>query len=430
MLSPPFPPIVFVHGNGDTAALWHTTVWRFESNGWPRERLFAVDLPYPLARVDDSVPQAGRSSSEDHRLAVAQKVDEALAATGAQQVVLIANSRGGFAVRNYIAQGGAPKVSHAIMGGTPNHGTWANEDFYPGSEFNGEGPFLQRLNSMQHDGSEVPAAVAWLTLRSDGNDKYAQADGKWLGAPGMPTGVDSRGPALRGAINIELAGVDHRETSFSPQAFAAMWHFLTGQEPQATDPIPEDPVQLSGKVSGLGVDNTAGQEPNNLPLAGAQVAVYRCDAGSGVRVGQPLWQGTVGVDGLWGPLHTDAHSALEFVLSAPGYATTHIYRSPFVRSSNLVHLRAERVPTDHPIEGCEITLTRPRGYFDRQRDQIMLGQVSPPPDVPEGIAGVSTARVQVPSAGRTVLSCFNGERIAAQSWRADQGHVVLIELHS
>jgi len=27
------PPIVFVHGNGDTAALWTTTLWRFESNG-------------------------------------------------------------------------------------------------------------------------------------------------------------------------------------------------------------------------------------------------------------------------------------------------------------------------------------------------------------------------------------------------------------
>ena len=39
------PPIVFVHGNGDTAALWMTTIWRFETNGWPRERLFAVDLP-------------------------------------------------------------------------------------------------------------------------------------------------------------------------------------------------------------------------------------------------------------------------------------------------------------------------------------------------------------------------------------------------
>jgi triacylglycerol lipase len=30
------PPVVFVHGNGDTAALWHTTMWRFESNGYDR----------------------------------------------------------------------------------------------------------------------------------------------------------------------------------------------------------------------------------------------------------------------------------------------------------------------------------------------------------------------------------------------------------
>ncbi|MBP8148864.1 MAG: twin-arginine translocation pathway signal, partial [Limnohabitans sp.] len=28
-----FPvPIVFVHGNGDSANLWQTTLWRFESN--------------------------------------------------------------------------------------------------------------------------------------------------------------------------------------------------------------------------------------------------------------------------------------------------------------------------------------------------------------------------------------------------------------
>ncbi|MEO7152341.1 MAG: twin-arginine translocation pathway signal, partial [Burkholderiaceae bacterium] len=43
------PPIVFVHGNGDTAALWTTTLWRFESNGWPRQRLHAINVPYPLA---------------------------------------------------------------------------------------------------------------------------------------------------------------------------------------------------------------------------------------------------------------------------------------------------------------------------------------------------------------------------------------------
>ena len=59
------PPIVFVHGNGDSAAMWLTTVWRFESNGWPRERLVALDMPYPLARDADDKPQAGRSSADE-----------------------------------------------------------------------------------------------------------------------------------------------------------------------------------------------------------------------------------------------------------------------------------------------------------------------------------------------------------------------------
>ncbi len=35
------PPILFVHGNGDHAALWMTTLWRMESNGVPRERMAA-----------------------------------------------------------------------------------------------------------------------------------------------------------------------------------------------------------------------------------------------------------------------------------------------------------------------------------------------------------------------------------------------------
>jgi hypothetical protein len=46
----PALPIVFVHGNGDTASLWITTIWRFESNSYPRDLLQAVDLRYRRAR--------------------------------------------------------------------------------------------------------------------------------------------------------------------------------------------------------------------------------------------------------------------------------------------------------------------------------------------------------------------------------------------
>src|SRR5258705_13525878 len=98
----PPPPIVFVHGNGDTAALWITTLWRFESNGWPRERLFAIDMPYPLARDVDEIPQEGRSSTAESMQYLKAEVERVLAATGAKKVALIASSRGGYAVRNYI----------------------------------------------------------------------------------------------------------------------------------------------------------------------------------------------------------------------------------------------------------------------------------------------------------------------------------------
>ena len=135
------PPIVFVAGNGDTAAIWMTTLWRFESNGWPRQRLHAIDMPYPLARDDDAKAQPGRSSTAEHMAYLAAEVKNVLAATGASKVALVGNSRGGYAIRNFIANGGASMVSHVVLGGVPNHGVWARGDFLPGSEFNGVAPF-------------------------------------------------------------------------------------------------------------------------------------------------------------------------------------------------------------------------------------------------------------------------------------------------
>ena len=41
------------------------------------------------------------------------------------------NSRGGNAIRNYIQNGGGEQaVSHAILGGTPNHGVWADQGLH------------------------------------------------------------------------------------------------------------------------------------------------------------------------------------------------------------------------------------------------------------------------------------------------------------
>ena len=52
-----------------------------------------------------------------------------------------------------------------------------------------------------------------MTIRSDNNDKFAQPDGVWIGARGTPTNVSFDGPALKGAENVVIAGIDHRETA-------------------------------------------------------------------------------------------------------------------------------------------------------------------------------------------------------------------------
>jgi triacylglycerol lipase len=428
--APAQPPVVFVHGNGDSAALWTTTLWRFESNGWPRERLHAVQMPNPLARDEDNVPQAGRSSSAEQAQFLSAEVDKVLARTGERQVVLVGNSRGGNTIRNYVQNhGGAAKVSMAVLGGTPNHGVWALQDFRPNSEFNGVGPLLVGLNAPKGPaGEEVTPGPRWMTIRSDNNDKYAQPDGVWIGAKGKPTNVTFDGPALKGAKNVVLPQRDHREVSFHPQAFAQTYEFITGRAPATLAIAAETRPVLDGQVSGIGPGG-----PDNLPLAGAVVEVYAVDATTGTRQGAARHRQQVGADGRWGPFAADNTTAYEFVVSAPGYATTHVYRSPFPRSSALVHLRAERLAAADKAAAAVVTLSRPRGYFGVPRDRIVLDGVSPAPGIPPGVAGVSTAKLRLErESGRPVAAEFESgpirERLVGVAWPASENRVVVLEL--
>ncbi|HEX7888369.1 MAG TPA: alpha/beta fold hydrolase [Ramlibacter sp.] len=413
------PPIVFVHGNGDTAALWQTTIWRFESNGWPRERLHAIDLPYPLARDDDGRPQPGRTSSAEHMAFLKSEVEKVLQATGARQVVLVANSRGGYAVRNYIQNGGGDRtVSHAILGGVPNHGVWHEmAGMNAGSEFAGAGPFLRALNAPKNaNGDEVTGPVKWLTIRSDGNDKYAQPDGLWIGKRGVPTGVTFAGPELKGATNVVIPRVDHRETSFSPAAFEATWRFITGQPPRTLAIVPEERIVLSGKVG-----------DQNLPLPGARLDIFATDPASGERRGGAVHAQVIGADGRWGPFQAQPGMPYEFVITAPGYATTHVYRSAFPRSSNVIHMRPQRIAEADRSAPSLVILDRPRGYFDPGRDRMAFDGQTPPPGALPG-AGVSSSRIRPAGPSRAVVGEFNGERVVGRSWPLAEGHVAVLEL--
>jgi triacylglycerol lipase len=434
--SSPVPPIVFVHGNGDSAALWLTTLWRFESNGWPRSHLHAIDLPYPLARDEDAKPQPGRSSTQEHMAYLSKEVEQVLAATGAKQVVLIGNSRGGNAIRNYIQNGGgADKVSHAITGGTPHHGVWAIPGFREGNEFSGTGAFLKALNAPKNAaGDEVTGPVKWMTIRSDNNDKFAQPDGLWIGAKGTATRVSFAGPELKGAVNVVIPRIDHRETSFSPAAFEASYKFITGQAPSTLAVTAEKSITLSGQITGLGLDSlnpTSGAFVNNLPVVGAKLEVFETSA-TGERLGAAVHSKIVAADGQWGPMTAKPDARYEFVVSAPGYATLHIYRSPFPRSSKLVHLRAERMADADKTAGSVVNFTRPRGYFDADRDNLAFDGMTPPPGISKGVgAGLAASKIKADVfSARTVSASFNGESVVGRTWPAAQNRMTLLELNN
>lgn len=429
-----YQPIVFVHGNGDSGALWQTTVWRFESNGWPSAKLHAIDAPYPLARDEDPREQPGRTSTSEHMAYLKAEVDRVLEESGVEKVILVGNSRGGNAIRNYVQNGGGDeKVSHAILGGTPNHGIWAVKGMRENSEFSGTGAFLTRLNAPKNaNGDEVTQTVRWLTIRSDNNDKYAQPDGLWIGSRGQPTNVSYAGPELLGATNVVLAGVDHRETAFSPAAFDAMYRFITGAAPKTLEIEPSANIVLNGTITGLGLkseDPASGSFPNNLPVPGARLQIYAIDRDTGGRLGEAVHDKTVGSDGEWGPFDAQPGVAYEFVVRADGYPINHIYRSPFPRSSGLIHLRLQRRVAPDDDAHAVVTMTRPRGYFDVSRDKMSFGGISPPPGLPASGAGLSTSKLKATTGeAQTVVAEFNGERVVGRTWPTAENHIVFLEL--
>lgn len=413
-------PILFVHGNGDSAALWHTTLWRFESNGYDPFLLSAIDFTHPRARSDDTKPQENRSGTADQLRELSESVDEVLAKTGHKQLVLVGSSRGGYAIRNYIKNaGGAKKVSHVILCGTPNHGVRATPSNL-NDEFNGMGPFLSGLNA----GEEVHPAVRFMTIRSDSNDKYAQPEGRFIGMPGQPTHVTYAAPELRGAENVVLSGLDHREVAFHASAFKVMYRFITGHEPATLDIVPEPRPALNGVVSGW-----ANGAPTNLPLPGTTVEIYEVDPSSGQRRGEVVHRRVTSADGAWGPFTAKPETYYEFVISAGGYPTTHIYRTPFPRSSSYIHLRLRPLDDREKGAGSIITLTRPRGYLGHGRDTFLIdGEV--PGGVNEGVPGTSeTKRRYEPGPLRPVRITLNGETMIVLTYPLESGHVVIAEFH-
>lgn len=189
--------------------------------------------------------------------------------------------------------------------------------------------------------------------------------------------------------------------------------------------MPEAEVKLSGLVTG-----TPGGVVTNRPVSGATVEIYRVSAESAERTGGPIHSSQTGADGRWGPAQVEPTWHLEFVLTSPGSPTTHIYRSPFPRSSDIVHLRAARsLGAADAGAGAVVLMSRPRGYFGVPRD-VVLFDGKEPADVKPGVPADSVATLRLPAerVGRPVVAIFNTERIVARAWPASENRIAVAEL--
>jgi hypothetical protein len=121
---------------------------------------------------------------------------------------------------------------------------------------------------------------------------------------------------------------------------------------------------------------------------------------------------------------------LEFVVASPGHPITHIYRSPFPRSSTVVHLRPGRTLSQGDAgAGAIVLMSRPRGYFGLPRD-IVIFDGREPKDIAVGVPTDSTTTLRLPSdeKGRPVAALFNEERIVARAWPASENRITIAEL--
>ncbi|MGO4213651.1 alpha/beta fold hydrolase [Terriglobus sp. 2YAB30_2] len=403
-------PIVFVHGNGDDAAKWIGIIWLFESNGYPKDRLFAIRFSNPAARADDTKPEANHSSTVDAAAELSSMVTRVLLETHSSKVILVGSSRGGLTIRNYIQNGGGRNnVAVAILAGTPNHGVLISTA-NPNGEFNGGGQYLQNLNHVGEGRSEVVEGIRFLTLRSDKLDKYAQPTGIGLGAPQSQTGISFDGPELRGATNTVLPNLDHRELAFAPTAFREMFHFITGSDPKTLTVQPESTVELSGVVTGF-----AGTAPTNLPLQGVHLRIFAVGA-SGTGDGAPVYSTTTAADGKWGPFQASAIQQYCFDLEFEGRHIRY-YKAPLPRSTTLLNLRFAPAPHDTVTRApgtALLLIARPEGYFSQGRDPVTVNG-KPVTEEPHGLPIQDSFLVSIPDTNAVSIALRNESIVARAS---------------
>jgi triacylglycerol lipase len=183
------PPVLLLHGHYYTKASLTVLRDRFVRDGWPADRVVALDLPVTAC-------------THAWALILSRAIEEVARRSGCPTVDIVGHSRGGLAARDYILTlDGGRRVAHLVTLGTPHHGTWSSRgcpgcgcrEMRPGSEY------LKRLNA----GDETPGPTEVTSI-------YSRQDGV----------VPARSSWLKGARNVEMRGVTHTDLLRSRRVYA------------------------------------------------------------------------------------------------------------------------------------------------------------------------------------------------------------------
>jgi pimeloyl-ACP methyl ester carboxylesterase len=165
--------VVLVHGVFCNAGVWSSVIAACKRRGI--ESVYPLSYGPPLASIDRFAEQ------------FAARVDQALAATGAIRVAVVAHSMGGLVVRAYVARHGSRKLACVITLGTP----------YRGSMF----AWLM----FGKDLAEMRPGSRWLAALPDRIDAPVMALWSWHDSMVAPQASLN----LSGGENIALTGIGH-----------------------------------------------------------------------------------------------------------------------------------------------------------------------------------------------------------------------------
>ena len=205
-------PVLLVPGWSDGPATMEPLEALLEEAGWPAAWVERIEFRDPVG------------SNVEHARELSEALDRLRKETGAERVDLVAHSMGGLAARYLLVNGGADAIRRVVFVATPHRGTltaylaWGEggKEMHPGSMF------LMDLQAFR----SVPSGIEALTVRTKVDFHV----------------LPPESATLVGVPDVEICCPTHEGLLSHPEAFDAVYRFLTRGEPSRTEAVePREP---------------------------------------------------------------------------------------------------------------------------------------------------------------------------------------------